>query len=184
MEEHSTSCPARTVGPSGRCARRQRSPTSSVSPSRTSALMCRSPTAQRRRSDRRRGRCARGCGRRGAGAADRRDGRSLRPSRISRRRDLCHRSILPVVVGDLGAVRRCVIPLSMQVRLNNTGPGPGPKRAVNTFASESGGLCPSRGVGGLDRPGVGMGHRGHPSDRIGNRRWETSISAALPTSST
>lgn len=42
-------------------------------------------------------------------------------------------STLPVVVGDRGAVRMCRIPLSTQIRSNITGPGPGPKRAVNTL---------------------------------------------------
>jgi hypothetical protein len=46
---------------------------------------------------------------------------------------LCQRSILPVVVGERGAVKRWVIPLLRQIRSKRTGPGPGPNRAVNTF---------------------------------------------------
>lgn len=38
-----------------------------------------------------------------------------------------------MVVGERGAVRRWRIPLSAQMRSNSTGPGPGPKRAVNTL---------------------------------------------------
>ena len=55
------------------------------------------------------------------------------PSRNSRRSVLCHRSILPVVVGDRGAVNRCLIPFSLQIRPNKTSPVPGPNRPVNTF---------------------------------------------------
>jgi hypothetical protein len=40
---------------------------------------------------------------------------------------------LPVVVGEYGAVSRCLIPLSLQIRSNITGPGPNPNLAVNTF---------------------------------------------------
>ena len=46
---------------------------------------------------------------------------------------LWNRSTFPVVVGDRGAVNKCRTPFSMQTRSNNTGPGPGPNRAVNTF---------------------------------------------------
>jgi hypothetical protein len=44
---------------------------------------------------------------------------------------------LPVVVGDRGAVSRCLMPLSVQIRSRRTGPGPGPNRAVNTLALSS-----------------------------------------------
>ncbi len=46
---------------------------------------------------------------------------------------LCSRSTFPVVVGEYGAVSRCRIPFSAQIRSNITGPGPRPNRAVNTF---------------------------------------------------
>ena len=55
------------------------------------------------------------------------------PVRNSSRSVLCHRSTLPVVVGDRGAVRMCLMPFSRQIRSNSTGPGPGPNRAVNTL---------------------------------------------------
>ena len=55
------------------------------------------------------------------------------PFKNSARSVLCHRSIFPVVVGDRGAVSRCFTPFSRQIRSNSTGPGPGPKRAVNTL---------------------------------------------------
>jgi hypothetical protein len=40
------------------------------------------------------------------------------------------RSILPVVVGELGAVSRCAIPLRRQILSNSTSP-PRPNRSVN-----------------------------------------------------
>jgi hypothetical protein len=46
---------------------------------------------------------------------------------------LCQRSTFPVVVGDRGAVNRCLMPFSKQIRSNNTGPGPGPNLAVKTL---------------------------------------------------
>ena len=46
---------------------------------------------------------------------------------------LCSRSTFPVVVGEYGAVSRCRIPLSAQIRSNITGPGPRPNRPVNTL---------------------------------------------------
>ena len=51
----------------------------------------------------------------------------------SARRVRWNRSILPVVVGEYGAVRMWRIPLSVHIRSNSTGPTPGPKRAVNTL---------------------------------------------------
>ena len=55
------------------------------------------------------------------------------PVRNSARRVLCHRWTFPVVAGARGAVSRCWIPCSAQIRSNRTGPGPGPNRAVNTL---------------------------------------------------
>ena len=46
---------------------------------------------------------------------------------------LCSRSTFPVVVGEYGAVSRCRMPLSAQIRSNITGPGPRPKRPVKTL---------------------------------------------------
>jgi hypothetical protein len=46
---------------------------------------------------------------------------------------LCSRSTFPVVVGEYGAVSRCRMPLSAQIRSNITGPGPVPNRPVNTL---------------------------------------------------
>ena len=47
--------------------------------------------------------------------------------------DWCSRSILPVVVGDLGLVRRGVMPFSRQIRSNSTSAGRGlMNRPVNT----------------------------------------------------
>jgi hypothetical protein len=46
---------------------------------------------------------------------------------------LCSRSTFPVVVGEYGAVSRCRMSLSAQIRSNITGPGPRPKRPVNTL---------------------------------------------------
>jgi hypothetical protein len=46
---------------------------------------------------------------------------------------LCSRSTFPVVVGEYGAVSRCRMPLSVQIRSNITGPGPRPDRAVKTL---------------------------------------------------
>jgi hypothetical protein len=46
---------------------------------------------------------------------------------------LCSRSTFPVVVGEYGAVSRCLMPLSVQIRSNITGPGPRPNLAVKTF---------------------------------------------------
>ena len=55
------------------------------------------------------------------------------PVKNSARIVLCSRSTFPVVVGEYGAVNRCRIPLSVQIRSNITGPGPRPNRPVNTF---------------------------------------------------
>ena len=55
------------------------------------------------------------------------------PFKNSRRSVLCHRSTMPVVVGDRGAVRMCLIPFSRQIRSNNTSPVPGPNRPVKTL---------------------------------------------------
>ena len=46
---------------------------------------------------------------------------------------LCSRSTFPVVVGEYGAVSRCLMPLSAQIRAGHHRPGPAPNRAVNTF---------------------------------------------------
>ncbi len=50
---------------------------------------------------------------------------------------LCSRSTLPVVVGEYGAVSRCRIPLSVQIRPDITGPGPRPNRPVKTLPLSS-----------------------------------------------
>src|SRR4029079_13021209 len=42
-------------------------------------------------------------------------------------------STLPVVVGDRGAVRMCLMPFSRQIRSNSTSPVPGPNRPGNTL---------------------------------------------------
>jgi len=55
------------------------------------------------------------------------------PFKNSRRIVLCQRSTLPVVVGDRGAVRMCLIPFSRQILSNNTSPVPGPNLPVNTL---------------------------------------------------
>lgn len=55
------------------------------------------------------------------------------PVKNSARSVLCQRSILPVVVGEWGLVKMCLMPLLVQIRSNSTGPVPGPKRAVNTL---------------------------------------------------
>jgi hypothetical protein len=55
----------------------------------------------------------------------------------SRRIVLCSRSTFPVVVGEYGAVSRCRMPLSVQIRSNITGPGPLPNLAVNTLPLSS-----------------------------------------------
>ena len=60
------------------------------------------------------------------------DSRSCRrknPARIV----LCSRSTLPFVVGEYGAVSKCGIPFSAQIRSKRTVPGPSPNRAVNTL---------------------------------------------------
>jgi hypothetical protein len=99
---------------------------------------------------------------------------------------LCQRSILPVVVGDLGAVRICVIPLSRQIRSNNTGPGPGPKRAVNTLPW-SDKMC--SGVPCTCIANVSASHTGRAVARantlaeVTNREWSSipdTILASLP----
>jgi hypothetical protein len=46
---------------------------------------------------------------------------------------LWKRSTLPVVVGERGAVSRCLIPWSRQSRSNSTSPLPLPNRFVNTL---------------------------------------------------
>jgi hypothetical protein len=51
----------------------------------------------------------------------------VRSARNSRRRLWWNRSILPVVVGDRGAVWRWEMPFSLQIRSNNTSTGCGPK---------------------------------------------------------
>ena len=50
---------------------------------------------------------------------------------------LCSRSTLPVVVGEYGAVSRCRIPFSVQIRSKRTGPGPSPNRPVKTLPLSS-----------------------------------------------
>lgn len=42
----------------------------------------------------------------------------------------------PVMVGEYGAVSRCVIPLSWQTRSNSAGPGPRPEPRREHFAVE------------------------------------------------
>jgi hypothetical protein len=41
------------------------------------------------------------------------------------------------VVGEYGAVSKCRIPFSAQIRSKRTGPGPSPNLAVNTFPLSS-----------------------------------------------
>jgi hypothetical protein len=52
---------------------------------------------------------------------------------------LCQRSTFPVVVGDRGAVNRCRMPFSAQIRSNNTSAAlpAGPNRPVNTLPLSS-----------------------------------------------
>ena len=57
---------------------------------------------------------------------------NTRPFKNSRRSVLCHRSTLPVVVGDRGAVRRCLMPFSRQIRSNKTSIGLAENRPVST----------------------------------------------------
>jgi hypothetical protein len=55
------------------------------------------------------------------------------PLRNSRRSVLWNRSTLPVVVGDRGAVSRCLMPFSRHIRSNSTSAVPLPNRPVNTL---------------------------------------------------
>jgi hypothetical protein len=55
------------------------------------------------------------------------------PDKNSLRRVLWDRSTLPVVVGERGAVSRCLIPFSLHMRSKSTSPVPGPKRPVKTL---------------------------------------------------
>jgi hypothetical protein len=57
------------------------------------------------------------------GVVDRAEGLAVEELAAQRQ---CHRSIFTVVVGDRGAVNRCLIPFSVQIRSKSTGPGPGP----------------------------------------------------------
>ena len=67
---------------------------------------------------------------------------------------LCSRSTFPVVVGEYGAVSRCRIPLSVQIRSNITGPGPRPKRPVKTLPL-SVRICSAPRAGAAPRPAPG-----------------------------
>jgi hypothetical protein len=86
------------------------------------------------------------------------------------------------VVGEYGAVSKCLIPLSEQTLSNSTGPGPSPNRAVKTFplsvstcsgtpcarsapssASDRSGRCPHHDPRAHHEPGVVIdaGHELH-----------------------
>ena len=57
---------------------------------------------------------------------------------------LCQRSTFPVVVGDRGAVNRCRIPFSAQIRSNNTYTGPAVARRTSWAEITNGSFIDAR----------------------------------------